>query len=139
MRALIRDDATGRWLVDDVGEPVRAPAEVLIEVVAAGLNRADLLMRENAYTPTGWTVPANRVGFELAGRVAEAPAGTGFAPGDRVLAQTGGACAERVAVDHRLVLPVPDGLDWPVRRTRRNGSTSSSTTWAVRRSPTRSP
>lgn len=99
----------------EVPEPSPGPLEVLVEVVAAGLNRADLLMREGAYVPTGadWTVPLDRVGFEMAGRVRAVGSHVpDVVAGDRVMAQTGGACAELVTVDHRLLLPVPDVVEW---------------------------
>ncbi|GAA1987082.1 zinc-binding dehydrogenase [Amycolatopsis minnesotensis] len=113
MHALVhRGDA---WVRTEAADPVPGPADVVVSVAAAGLNRADLLMRSGNYVPTGadWAVPLDRVGFEMAGRVVAVGADvTGVREGDRVLAQTGGACAELVAVDHRLVLGVPDGMDW---------------------------
>lgn len=94
----------------EVPAPEPGPGELLVEVAAAGLNRADLLMRRGEYAPgPEWTVPRDRVGFELAGVVRSA-AGE-FAVGDRVMAQTGGACADFVTVDHRLALPVPSEMD----------------------------
>ncbi|MFC8078074.1 zinc-binding dehydrogenase [Streptomyces sp. NPDC057307] len=121
MRALVTEGRSRRWVVAEVPPPDIGPHEVLVEVVAAGLNRADLLMREGSYVPTSadWNVPLNRVGFEMAGRVRtvgpRVPGtgsgfGSGFGPGQLVMAQTGGACAELVAVDHRLLLPVPEAV-----------------------------
>jgi NADPH2:quinone reductase len=50
----------------------------------------------------------------MAGEViATGAAVTGFAIGDRVMAMTGRAWAERVAVDYRLAVPVPAGFEWP--------------------------
>ncbi|RAJ71287.1 NADPH:quinone reductase-like Zn-dependent oxidoreductase [Streptomyces sp. Amel2xB2] len=113
MRALVTGGRGSPWTVAEVPAPAVAPDEVLVEVAAAGLNRADLLMREGSYVPSGadWNVPPERVGFEMAGRVRSAGARvTGFPPGRYVMAQTGGACAELVAVDHRLLLNVPASL-----------------------------
>ncbi|QWF84367.1 zinc-binding dehydrogenase [Amycolatopsis sp. CA-230715] len=115
MHALVRHGDDPAWVRKEVADPVAGPSDVVIAVAAAGLNRADLLMRSGDYVPTGadWAVPLDRVGFEMAGRVvAVGPDVTGVREGDRVMAQTGGACAELVAVDHRLLLGVPDGLDW---------------------------
>ncbi|TCP56143.1 NADPH:quinone reductase-like Zn-dependent oxidoreductase [Tamaricihabitans halophyticus] len=116
MRALICGGNPATWRLTEVPEPAFGPADVLVDVVAAGLNRADLLMRTGGYLPTSddWDVPVNRVGFEMAGRVrAAGPEVVALRPGDRVMAQTGGACADVVAVDHRLTLPVPEHLSWP--------------------------
>ncbi|MFG2174481.1 zinc-binding alcohol dehydrogenase family protein [Streptomyces niveus] len=113
MRALVTDGQSSRWKVAEVPPPDIGPHEVLVEVAAAGLNHADLLMRQGRYLPTSadWNVPANRVGFEMAGRVrAVGPDVRGIAPGQFVMAQTGGACAELVAVDHQLLLPVPESV-----------------------------
>ncbi|MGW6511624.1 zinc-binding dehydrogenase [Streptomyces niveus] len=113
MRALVTDGQSSRWKVAEVPPPDIGPHEVLVEVAAAGLNHADLLMRQGRYLPTGadWNVPADRVGFEMAGRVrAVGPRVRGIAPGQFVMAQTGGACAELVAVDHQLLLPVPESV-----------------------------
>ncbi|MEV8367592.1 quinone oxidoreductase family protein [Streptomyces niveus] len=113
MRALVTDGQSSRWKVAEVPPPDIGPHEALVEVAAAGLNHADLLMRQGRYLPTSadWNVPANRVGFEMAGRVrAVGPHVRGIAPGQFVMAQTGGACAELVAVDHQLLLPVPESV-----------------------------
>jgi NADPH2:quinone reductase len=116
VRALVNRQHPVRWVLTELPQPDVGPAEVLIEVNAAGLNRADLLMRHGGYTPTAadWAVAPDRVGFEMAGTIRAAGSEVkGFSPGDRVLAQTGGACAEFVAVDHRLVLPAPHCMSWP--------------------------
>lgn len=114
MRALTTEGKNSPWLLAEVPPPDIGPQEVLVEVAAAGLNRADLLMRQGDYVPTSadWNVPLNRVGFEMAGRVRAfgpevSPESSGFTAGQWVMAQTGGACAEWVAVDHRYLLPVP--------------------------------
>ncbi|MFJ8957135.1 zinc-binding dehydrogenase [Streptomyces sp. NPDC102381] len=114
MRALLTTGTPPTWTVTEIAPPAVAPDQVLVEVTTAGLNRADLLMREGAYVPSSadWNVGPDRVGFEMAGRVrAVGDRVTGIAPGQYVMAQTGGACAELVAVDHRLLLPVPDPQD----------------------------
>ncbi|MEU6763858.1 zinc-binding dehydrogenase [Streptomyces sp. NPDC046853] len=113
MRALLSGGPGPSWTVAEVPPPAIGPEEVLVEVEAAGLNHADLLMRDGAYVPSGadWNVPLDRVGFEMAGRVrAVGSRVTGIEPGRRVMAQTGGACAELVAVDHRLLLNTPESL-----------------------------
>ena len=95
-------------MVGKVADPVPADNEVLVEVAAAGLNHADLLMRSGRYLPedAGWTVGSDRVGFEMAGRVRSIGGSvTRWAVGDAVMAQTGGACAELVAVPESMLMP----------------------------------
>lgn len=93
---------------------VRAPGpgEVSIEVVAAGVNRADLLQRRGLYpAPAG--VPSDIPGLEYAGVVADVgDRVTAFARGDRVMGIVGGgAMATHVVVHERELLPVPEGLE----------------------------
>lgn len=54
---LVNDDRSLRW--DNVPDPVIKPEEVLVEIHAAALNRADLMQREGDYPPrrdarNGW-------------------------------------------------------------------------------------
>ena len=85
--------------------------EVLIDIRAAALNRADLLQREGNYPPPpGWP---EWPGLEIAGVVRQAPAGSRFKPGDRVCALLGGGgYAQQVAVPQGMVLPVPGKLSF---------------------------
>lgn len=99
--------------LDDVPDPRPAPDELLVEVRAAGLNRADLLQREGGYpAPPG--SPEDIPGLEFAGEVVEVgEAVRGFRVGDRVMGLLGGGgYAERVATPADLALPVPRGLSW---------------------------
>ncbi|GII95813.1 NAD(P)H quinone oxidoreductase [Sinosporangium siamense] len=84
--------------------------EVLIEVSASAVNRADLLQRKGFYDPPPGASPYP--GLECSGVVVEAgPDVLGFEPGDHVCALlAGGGYAERVAVPWQQVLPVPKGL-----------------------------
>ncbi len=98
-----------------IGEvQVREPGafEVLVEVAAAGLNRADLLQRRGLYpAPPG--SPQDVPGLEYAGIVAEVGESvTSVRKGDRVMGITGGgAMATYLVASEREVLPVPDTLD----------------------------
>lgn len=108
MHAILVD--VGKRLVwRDVPEPVPQADEILVDIHAAALNRADLLQRDGLYPPPpGW--PA-WMGLEVAGVVLQAPVGSRWRPGDRVCALLGGGgYAERVAVPAGLALPVPAGL-----------------------------
>lgn len=92
--------------VDDPG-----PTELLVEVAAAGLNRADLLQRRGNYpAPPG--VPADVPGLEFAGKVAAVGDRVQlFSPGDRVMGIVpGAAMATHLTLHEREALPVPDGL-----------------------------
>jgi putative PIG3 family NAD(P)H quinone oxidoreductase len=112
MRAVTITDPGGPEVlsVASVPDPVPAAGEVLIEVVAAGLNRADLLQRQGLYPPPPGAPPYP--GMECSGRIAAlGPGVTGWRAGDEVCALlAGGGYAELVAVPAGQVLPVPDGV-----------------------------
>lgn len=104
---LVKKDKSLVW--SEVPDPVRKENEVIIEVHAAGLNRADLLQRDGKYPPPpGWP---EWMGLEVAGVVIEATEEGRWQIGDRVCALLGGGgYAEKVAVPSNLVLPIPEGL-----------------------------
>ncbi|MEU0954408.1 NAD(P)H-quinone oxidoreductase [Streptomyces niveus] len=97
----------------EVPDPVPAEGEVLVDVVASAVNRADLLQRQGFYDPPPGSSPYP--GLECAGRVAALGPGTetsGWSVGDEVCALlAGGGYAEKVAVPVGQLLPVPDGMD----------------------------
>ena len=92
----------------DVPDPVPGPGEVVLQVAAAGVNRADLLQRRGLYPPPkgapAWP------GLEASGTVAGLGEGvTGWQVGDRAAALlSGGGYAERVAAPAGQLLPVPE-------------------------------
>ncbi len=94
----------------EVPDPVPGPGEVLLEVAASAVNRADVLQRLGFYPPPEGA--PEYPGLEAAGTVvATGPGVDGWAVGDRVCALlTGGGYAERVTVAQELLLPVPAGL-----------------------------
>lgn len=97
----------------DRPEPECGPDDLLVEVRAAALNRADLLQRRGHYpAPPG--APEDVPGLECAGVVRRAGRRVrGFEPGDRVMGLLGGgAYAEAVALPASLALPVPTSLDF---------------------------
>lgn len=98
-------------VLTDVPDPEVGPGEVLIDVVAAGVNRADLLQRAGHYEPPPGASPYP--GLEVSGTIsALGPGVSGWAIGNRVCALlTGGGYAEKVAVPAGQVLPVPAGID----------------------------
>ena len=98
-----------RWL--EVPDPEPGPGEVVIEVAASGVNRADLMQREGRYPPPPGAPPY--LGLECSGRVRSVGAGvTGWRPGDEVCALlAGGGYAEQVVVPAGQLLPVPARVD----------------------------
>ncbi|MGV9723013.1 NAD(P)H-quinone oxidoreductase [Nocardia beijingensis] len=113
MRAIDLNGAGGPevMVLSEVPAPKPGHGEVLIEVAAAGVNRADLLQRQGFYPPPPGASPL--LGLECSGVIAEVGDGVrDWTVGDRVCALlSGGGYAERVAVPATQVLPVPDGLD----------------------------
>lgn len=98
-------------VLDDVPDAVAGEGEVLVDVVAAGVNRADVLQRQGHYDPPAGASPYP--GLEVSGRVSALGGGdTGeWAVGDEVCALlTGGGYAEKVAVPAGQLLPVPAGV-----------------------------
>ncbi|PTM95671.1 NAD(P)H-quinone oxidoreductase [Streptomyces sp. VMFN-G11Ma] len=96
---------------DEVPDPVAGDGEVLVEVVAGAVNRADILQRQGFYDPPPGSSPYP--GLECSGRIAAVGAGvSGWAVGDEVCALlAGGGYAEKVAVPAGQLLPLPKGLD----------------------------
>src|SRR3954454_502839 len=94
----------------EVPDPVAGPGEVLLDVVASAVNRADLLQRQGMYPPPPGA--SEIIGMECSGRVAALGEGvTGWSVGDEVCALlAGGGYAERVAVPAGQLLPIPDGV-----------------------------
>jgi len=98
--------------IGEVPVPDVGPTNVLIEVKAAGLNRADLMQRAGAYPPPPGA--SEILGLEVAGVITEiGPEVTEWAVGDRVCALlTGGGYAEFAAAEAGSVFPIPDGMDF---------------------------
>lgn len=95
----------------EVPDPVPAAGEVLVEVVAGAVNRADLLQRQGFYDPPPGSSPYP--GLECSGRISElGPGVSGWAVGDEVCALlSGGGYAQKVVVPAGQLLPVPKGVD----------------------------
>ncbi len=95
----------------DVDAPTAKPGEVVVDVVAAGVNRADVMQRMGHYDPPEGTSPLP--GLEVSGRVSALGADVeGWQVGDEVCALlTGGGYAEQVAVPVGQLFPVPRGID----------------------------
>ena len=113
MRAVLVTQPGGPEVLvwQEVSDPQPAPGEVLIEVAASAVNRADLLQRQGHYDPPPGTPPYP--GLECSGVITGLGEGVeGWTVGDQVCALlSGGGYAEQVAVPAGQVLPVPDGVD----------------------------
>lgn len=112
MRVVAISSPGGPEVLDwvEAPDPSPGPGELLVDVAAAGVNRADVLQREGRYPPPagapGWP------GLEVSGTVlAVGPGVARWSPGDVACALlSGGGYAERVVVHESLALPVPDGV-----------------------------
>lgn len=113
MRAVLTDGAGGPdvLVVHELPDPEPAPGEVVLEVAAAGLNRADLLQRQGFYPPPPGA--SEVLGMECSGTVGAVGADVeGWSPGDRACALlSAGAYATQVAVPAGQLMPVPSGVD----------------------------
>jgi putative PIG3 family NAD(P)H quinone oxidoreductase len=114
MRAVVLESYGGPEVltVTEIPEPEIGPEDVLVEVVATALNRADLLQRRGFYPEPGPKRAHEVPGMELAGRVAAVGSRvTRWSRGDEVMAiVAGGAYAELVAVHERQLMAVPAGI-----------------------------
>jgi len=112
MRAVVCKGAGGPEVLEvaEVPEPEALPGEVVIEVAATAVNRADVMQREGNYPPPAGA--SEILGLECAGVIASVGNGvTEWRPGDRVCALlSGGGYAQRVAVPAGQVLPTPRNL-----------------------------
>ena len=105
---LVNDDRSLRW--DNVPDPQIKSEEVLVEIHAAALNRADLMQREGDYPPPAGC--PDWMGLEIAGVITqmgdEAKAKSKWKIGDKVCALLGGGgYAEYAAVKYDMLMPVP--------------------------------
>jgi tumor protein p53-inducible protein 3 len=94
----------------EVPDPVLGEGQVLLDVKATALNRADLLQRRGFYPPPKGETDI--LGLECSGVVAEVGSGVGtLRKGDRVMALLGGGgYAERVVIHERMAIPIPEAL-----------------------------
>ncbi len=106
----IQSDQAGRPLVwQPAPDPIIAPDEVLVDIHATALNRADLAQRAGNYPPPPGAPEI--LGLEMAGVIrAVGPRVKIWHVGDPVCALlAGGGYAEQVAVHHAMLMPIPTG------------------------------
>ena len=91
----------------EVADPRPGPGDVVIDVTAAGVNRADMMQRQGLYPPPR-DAPVY-LGLECSGTIASVGSGvTDWRPGDEVCALlAGGGYAEQVVVPAGQLLPIP--------------------------------
>jgi putative PIG3 family NAD(P)H quinone oxidoreductase len=113
MRAVIATSDGGPDVleVQERPDPTAEHGELVLDVAATAVNRADLLQRQGHYPPPPGA--SDVLGLECSGRVAEVGEGVeGFTVGAEVCALlAGGGYAEKVAVPAGQVMPLPDGVD----------------------------
>jgi putative PIG3 family NAD(P)H quinone oxidoreductase len=97
--------------IRELPDPEPGPGDVLVNIAATAVNRADLLQRQGFYPPPPGA--SGVIGLECSGTIAAVGEGvTGWAVGTPVCALlAGGGYADRVAVPAGQVMPVPDGVD----------------------------
>jgi len=102
---------SGNLSLQTIPDPVVGDDEVIVDVVAAGVNRADLLQRKGLYPPPPGA--PDTLGLEVSGRISAVGSEvSGWSEGDEVCALlAGGGYAEKVAVPAAQLLPVPEGVD----------------------------
>ncbi len=110
MKAIVvqteQEDRPLLW--QEVEAPGYRADEVLVDIHATALNRADLMQRAGNYPPPPGA--SDILGLEMAGRIIEiGDEVTGWNIGDRVCALLpGGGYAEQINVPHQMLMPIPD-------------------------------
>ena len=115
MRAAVITEPGGPDVLQimEVDDPVPGPEDILVDVKASALNRADMIQRQGNYpAPAG--SPSDIPGLEFAGVVVEAGERViGMAKGDRVFGLLGGGgYASRTITHHRMAIPMPSDWDF---------------------------
>jgi putative PIG3 family NAD(P)H quinone oxidoreductase len=112
MRAVVIREPGGPEVLEvrEVPDPEPRSDEVLVEVAATAVNRADLLQRQGNYPPPAGA--STYLGMECSGTIAALGASVaGWSVGDEVCALvSGGGYAELVAVPVGQLMPVPKGI-----------------------------
>lgn len=113
MRAVVVTEPGGPEVMawQEIPDPVPGPGDVLLEVTATAVNRADIAQRQGHYPPPPGA--PEWLGLECSGTIAAVGSEvTGWTVGDQACALlSGGGYAEQVAVPGAQLLPVPDGID----------------------------
>ena len=110
MKAIIRDGDGGPEVLQlsEVAPPQPTQTQLLVDVKATALNRADLVQRRGGYPPPPGE--SEILGLEIAGTVSGmGESVTGFNEGERVFGLVGGGgYAEQAVIDYRMAMFIPD-------------------------------
>ncbi len=110
MKAIIRNGDGGPEVLQlsEVPPPQTTQTQLLVDVKATALNRADLIQRRGGYPPPQGE--SEILGLEIAGTVAGmGVAVTGFNEGDRIFGLVGGGgYAEQAVIDYRMAMVIPE-------------------------------
>ena len=113
MRAVIAPEPGGpeALVVTDLPDPTPGPGEVVIDMTATAINKADTQQRQGVYPPPPGVTDV--LGLECAGVIsAVGPDVDGWAVGDEVCALlAGGGYAEKVLAPAGQVMPLPEGIE----------------------------
>ena len=111
MRAIIRigDGGPEVLQLSEIRAPLPTATQLLVDVHATALNRADLIQRRGGYPPPPGE--SEILGLEIAGTVAACGSAVeGVSEGDRVFGLVGGGgYAAQAVIDYRMAMPIPEG------------------------------
>ena len=113
MRAVVQSETGGveTLTLALIEKPQPAPGQLRVRVLAAGVNRADLVQREGKYPPPAGVSAI--LGLEIAGIVDAVNGPSRFQEGDAVFGLiSGGGYAEYALLDCNAAIPKPDWLSW---------------------------
>ncbi|KAI1347406.1 hypothetical protein F5Y01DRAFT_307544 [Xylaria sp. FL0043] len=112
-----KGDADRLFIEDDVPDPVASEDRVLVRIKAFGLNRMDIMQREDRYPYPLLPESGKILGVEFSGTVeATGPNCSGkFKEGERVFGLAyGGAYAEKISVSEKMLMHMPEGMSYEV-------------------------
>lgn len=112
MKAIIRTGDGGPEVLQlaEVPSPTPTATQILVDVHATALNRADTIQRRGGYPPPPGE--SDIIGLEIAGTVSAMGSAvkSGISEGDRVFGLVGGGgYAEQAVIDYRMAMPIPNG------------------------------
>ncbi|WP_027417018.1 NAD(P)H-quinone oxidoreductase [Aneurinibacillus terranovensis] len=112
MKAVLVEEATKTLYIGEAEIPAPGEDELLVDVRATALNRADLLQKRGLYPPPAGA--SSIIGLEMAGMVAAVGNKVqGWKKGDRICALLpGGGYAERVTIPAQMAIPIPENLSF---------------------------
>ncbi|MEX2461087.1 MAG: NAD(P)H-quinone oxidoreductase [Paenibacillaceae bacterium] len=112
MKAVLVEESTKKLYMGEVDEPVMSDQDLLVQVKATALNRADLLQKRGLYPPPKGSSPI--IGLEMSGVIKKVGSNvTGWKQGDRVFALlAGGGYAEQVSIPAGMALRITDAFSF---------------------------